>query len=116
MKASGWTDIAVYTVGHSARSLEELVTLLRAFGVTIVADVRTIPRSLKNPQFAGDALRRSLRARRLRYVHIPELGGLRRAKKDSRNTAWRNKSFQGYADHTATAEFEAGLTKLRALA
>ena len=115
-RSKSWDGVIVHTVGHSTRSLDELVTLLRAFDIAIVADVRTIPRSLKNPQFGGDALRRSLRARRLRYVHVPELGGLRHARKDSPNTAWRNASFRGYADYIATAEFEHGLDELRALA
>jgi 3-methyladenine DNA glycosylase/8-oxoguanine DNA glycosylase len=106
----------VYTVGHSTRTLDELVEILRAFGVTVLVDIRTVPRSRRNPQFNRDALGRALRARRLRYVHLPELGGLRRARKDSPNTAWRNASFRGYADHMRTPEFEAGLTKLHALA
>jgi uncharacterized protein (DUF488 family) len=115
-RAESWSDVRIYTIGHSTRTLDELVALLRAFGITALADIRTIPRSRHNPQFAGDALRRSLRNRRLRYVHIPELGGLRRARKDSVNTGWRNASFRGFADHMSTDEFEAGLAKLRALA
>ena len=111
-----WKRLRLFTVGHSTRSVPELVELLRAFEISVVVDIRTIPRSRHNPQFAEDALRASLRARRLRYVHLPELGGLRRARKDSPNAAWRNASFRGYADYMQTDAFELGLEKLRALA
>jgi uncharacterized protein (DUF488 family) len=82
----------------------------------MVVDIRTIPRSRKNPQFDRDALRSALRSRRIRYVHLPELGGLRRPRADSPNAGWRNASFRGFADHMLTEEFELGLAKLRALA
>jgi len=116
MQAYDWQGVRVFTVGHSTRSLDELVDLLRAFEVKVVADIRTIPRSRHNPQFNAEALGPSLRARKLRYVHIPELGGLRHARKDSPNAAWRNASFRGYADYMQTEAFEAGLAKLRELA
>jgi 3-methyladenine DNA glycosylase/8-oxoguanine DNA glycosylase len=111
-----WKGITVFTIGHSTRTLDELVDMLRSFDVTVLADIRTIPRSRHNPQFNGEALRSSLRGRRLRYVHIAELGGLRRTSKASPNTAWRNASFRGYADYMQTGDFEAGLEKLRTLA
>jgi len=103
-------------VGHSTRPIDELVDLLRAAGVLVLADVRTIPRSRANPQYEGPALERSLAAAGIRYVHLPRLGGLRHARKDSPNGAWRNASFRGYADHMATPEFEEGLVQLRAVA
>ena len=115
-RAKSWSGVRLHTIGHSTRTFDELVATLRAFGISVLADIRTIPRSRKNPQFNGDVLRTALRARRLRYVHIPELGGLRRANKNSANTAWRNASFRGYADHMQTDEFETGLAKLRELA
>jgi uncharacterized protein (DUF488 family) len=90
--------------------------MLRAFDVTILADVRTVPRSRHNPQFNAESLRRNLRSRRIRYAPVPELGGLRRARPDSSNTGWRNASFRGYADYMQTDEFEEGLANLRALA
>jgi hypothetical protein len=111
-----WRGVRLYTIGHSTRTLDALVALLRASGVTLVADIRTIPRSRHNPQFNADALLPALRRRRLRYVHLPALGGLRRARKDSPNTAWRNASFRGYADYMLTEEFERGLAELEALA
>lgn len=113
---SGWKGREVYTIGHSTRSFDELVALLRAFEIAVLVDIRTVPRSRKNPQFNRDVLPAALRARRLRYLHVPELGGLRRARKDSPNGAWRNQSFRGYADHLQTEEFEVGLSKLQAVA
>jgi uncharacterized protein (DUF488 family) len=113
--SKSWKGVRVFTVGHSTRPLAELVALLRAFEVTLLADIRTIPRSRHNPQYDGDSLRQALRARRLRYAQIAELGGLRRSRGDSPNTGWRNASFRGYADYMLSEEFEAGLAKLRAL-
>jgi 3-methyladenine DNA glycosylase/8-oxoguanine DNA glycosylase len=101
---------AVFTIGHSTRSLDALMALLKEHGVRTLADVRTIPRSRHNPQFNAEALKRQ---RRLRYVHLPQLGGLRRAKADSPNAAWRNASFRGYADYMLTPEFASGLEQLR---
>lgn len=106
----------VFTIGHSTRQIDEFVALLRSAEVLIVADIRTIPRSRRNPQYDGESLRSTLAAHGIRYEHIAELGGLRRARKDSKNTAWRNASFRGYADYLETPAFEAGLTKLRAYA
>lgn len=116
MSARSWRGIRLHTIGHSTRSLDELIAMLRAFGVTVLADIRTIPRSRRHPQFSREALAPSLRAHHVRYVHLPELGGLRHARRDSINTGWRNASFRGFADYMQTADFEAGLAKLRALA
>ena len=110
-----WNGVQLWTVGHSTRSLEELVLLLGSFEVNVLADIRTVPRSRKNPQFNLDALPQSLAAQGLEYAHLGRLGGLRHARKDSINTGWRNENFRGYADYTLTPEFEAGLTELRAL-
>lgn len=114
--APGWGRARVLALGHSTRPIEELVALLQAAGAVSVADVRTIPRSRANPQYEGPALARSLAAAGIGYVHLPRLGGLRHARKDSPNGAWRNASFRGYADHMATPEFEEGLLQLRELA
>lgn len=110
-----WAGAALFTIGHSTRSLDEVESLLRAFDVAIVADVRTVPRSRRNPQFNADTLPAALAERGLRYVYLQRLGGLRRARPDSRNTAWRNASFRGYADYMLTPEFDAGLAELRGL-
>jgi uncharacterized protein (DUF488 family) len=114
--APGWGKARVLAIGHSTRPFEELVDLLRSCGVTTLADIRTIPRSRRNPQFSQEALERSLPKAGIRYVHLSRLGGLRRARKDSPNAGWRNESFRGYADHMQTGEFEEGLVELRALA
>jgi uncharacterized protein (DUF488 family) len=113
---TGWQGIRIHTIGHSTRSVDELVALLRAFAVTILADIRTIPRSKHNPQFNAEALRDALAERDLRYQQIPALGGLRRARSDSPNGGWKNASFRGYADHMLTEAFEEGVAELRVLA
>ncbi len=104
------------TVGHSTRSIDEFIGLLRAHAVSRVVDVRTIPRSRHNPQFNRGALSDSLQAAGLGYVHLPELGGLRHAKSDSINAGWRNASFRGYADYMQTLEFAQSLEELIQLA
>jgi hypothetical protein len=114
--APGWGKARLLAIGHSTRTIEELVTLLQSCGVTCVADVRTIPRSRRNPQFETEALALSLPAAGIAYAHLPRLGGLRHARKDSPNAGWHNASFRGYADHMQTGEFEEGLLELRALA
>jgi uncharacterized protein (DUF488 family) len=114
--APGWGRARVLAIGHSTRPIDELIALLRGEGVATVADVRTVPRSRANPQFEGPALARALSAAGIGYAHLPRLGGLRRARRDSPNGAWRNASFRGYADHMQTPEFEEGLCELRALA
>lgn len=106
----------VLTVGHSTRPIEEFVELLRAHGVKRVVDVRTVPRSRRNPQFDKDALPRSLRVAGIGYTHMGALGGLRKARPDSVNTGWRNASFRGYADYMQTPEFARALEELIALA
>ncbi len=78
----------------------------------MVVDVRTVPRSRHNPQFNKETLPDSLKAAEIKYVHLPELGGLRRPKSDSTNLAWENKSFRGYADYMQTKEFAENLLKL----
>jgi DNA-3-methyladenine glycosylase II len=92
-----------------------LIEALRSADVKVLADIRTVPRSRRNPQFNGDALRSALAEHGIRYEHLAKLGGLRRARKDSHNTGWRNASFRGYADYLQTADFEAGLEELRGL-
>ncbi len=109
-------DYAVYTIGHSTHSIEEFIDMLTAHGIEQVVDVRTIPKSRHNPQFNTDALAESLKSSGIEYVHMPALGGLRRAKKDSPNQGWENASFRGFADYMQTAEFEEGLLKLIELA
>ncbi|TMQ24134.1 MAG: DUF488 domain-containing protein [Candidatus Rokuibacteriota bacterium] len=105
-----------WSVGHSTRTLEDLVALLHEHGVRLVADVRRFPRSRRHPQFDTAALADALPAAGVAYVHLPGLGGFRRAQRDSPNTAWRNSSFRGYADYMQTDEFAGHLAALVALA
>lgn len=106
----------IYTVGHSTRSLDELVALLRGFGIRRVVDVRTIPRSRHNPQFNRKTLAAALHNRRLSYRHLKGLGGLRHARADSPNQGWRNLSFRGFADYMQTPAFWEALDRLIELA
>jgi uncharacterized protein (DUF488 family) len=104
----------MWTVGHSTRPIGEFTDFLRAHDIALLIDVRTIPRSRYNPQFNIDTLAQSLREARLQYRHLPELGGLRKPKKDSFNDGWRNASFRGYADYMQTEEFVNALEDLMA--
>ena len=106
----------LYTVGHSTRSLDEFVALLRRHGVCALADVRRFPKSRKYPHFNDDALAVSLPAAGVRYAPIPALGGRRNTSPASVNTGWRNEGFRGYADYMATPAFAGGLDQLLALA
>lgn len=115
-RGTSWRGVHLYTIGHSTRSLDELVALLRKVDVSVLVDIRTVPRSRHNPQFDAGTLAAVLPARGLEYVHLPALGGLRHARKDSVNTGWRNASFRGYADYMQTDGFEQGLASLHALA
>jgi uncharacterized protein (DUF488 family) len=107
-----WPDDAVFTVGHSTLPIERFIALLDVYGIRRLADVRTVPRSRRNPQFNADALESSLRAQNVEYAPLPSLGGLRHARKDSPNTGWRNESFRGYADYMQTEAFADGLEAL----
>jgi uncharacterized protein (DUF488 family) len=95
----------VWTIGHSTRSFDELVALLRRHGIETLADVRTVPRSRRHPHFAKDALIERLPGTGIAYLHVPGLGGLRKPRRDSPNTGWRNEGFRGYADYMQTGEF-----------
>src|SRR5207245_2341585 len=103
-------------IGHSTRPLDEFLGRLRAHGVTHVVDTRTVPRSRRNPQYNREALPEALRPAEIGYAHVPGLGGLRRPRRDSVNTAWRNAGFRGYADYMQTPEFAESLETLIALA
>jgi uncharacterized protein (DUF488 family) len=106
----------ILTIGHSTRTIEAFIVLLQTHGATRVVDVRTVPRSRHNPQFNKASLPHSLKKAGLRYLHLPGLGGLRHARRDSVNIGWRNASFRGYADYMQTPEFEQSLDELIQLA
>jgi uncharacterized protein (DUF488 family) len=107
-----WPESAIFTVGHSTLPIEKFITLLHAYGIRCLADIRTVPRSRHNPQFNGDALASAVKHEKIEYVPLSALGGLRHARKDSPNTGWRNDSFRGYADYMQTKAFEEGLETL----
>jgi uncharacterized protein (DUF488 family) len=104
----------LWTIGHSTRSIDEFIALLKAHGIQQLIDVRTVPRSRHNPQFNNEALLKSLQHEDLSYKHMPKLGGLRKPKKDSINMGWRNESFRGYADYMQTNEFQRAIEALMA--
>jgi len=106
----------IWTIGHSTRTLEEFLGLLGEYRIEAIADVRRYPGSRRYPYFASVAMAQSLPARGIAYQWMPKLGGRRKVQPGSPNTAWRNASFQGYADYTATAEFADGLAELLKLA
>jgi uncharacterized protein (DUF488 family) len=110
------SELTVFTIGHSTRTLDEFIGLLKNYSVTLVLDVRTVPRSRHNPQFNKETLPVSLKTEGIKYIHMPEIGGLRRPKHDSINLAWKNMGFRGYADYMQTKEFTDGLLKIVALA
>lgn len=98
-------DITIFTVGHSTHPIEEFIALLKAHGVKKLVDVRTIAKSSHNPQFMQETLAASVRSEGISYRRAKSLGGLRHVSKKSVNGAWRNASFQGYADYMQTSEF-----------
>ena len=109
--------VAFFTIGHSTHGIEEFVGLLRSVGIQLLVDVRTIPRSRRNPQFNREVLPTTLADFQIGYEHLAALGGLR-PKRDispAVNGFWQNQSFHNYADYAMTEEFRAGLDRLRNL-
>jgi uncharacterized protein (DUF488 family) len=99
----------IFTIGHSTHSANDFLTLLRLHGVRQVADVRTVPRSARHPQFRKDTLADFLAASGIGYAHFPDLGGLRKPVRQSVNTGWRHSGFRGYADYMQTEAFRRAL-------
>lgn len=108
-------DGPFFAIGHSNRTLEFFVGLLLGYEIKLLVDVRTVPRSRHNPQFNKETLPQNLKTVGIDYRHMPGLGGLRHAEKDSINMGWQNASFRGYADYMQTEEFETHLEKLIAM-
>jgi len=96
---------AIWTIGHSTRSFEELVAMLRSFNIQLVADIRNYPGSRRFPQFNKDSLEVTLPQQDMEYIHLKDLGGRRKPAPFSKNTAWRNAAFRGYADYMETDSF-----------
>ncbi len=106
----------IWTVGHSTHPIEVFLDLLVAHGIMLIADVRLLPGSKRHPQFNREALAAALVSRGIGYEHFPGLGGRRRPRPDSHNTAWRNAAFRGYADHMETEIFAHEIARLMTLA
>ena len=102
----------VWTIGHSTRKIDDFISLLKENGIQLLVDVRMYPGSKRYPHFGREALANSLREAGIRYEHFPELGGRRKARTDSKNTAWRNEMFRGYADYMETDSFQKGMARL----
>ncbi|HZR06504.1 MAG TPA: DUF488 domain-containing protein [Candidatus Udaeobacter sp.] len=106
----------IWTIGHSTRTIDKFISLLEGHGIKLLIDVRSLPGSKRYPQFNKESLANSLGKVGIRYEHVPELGGRRKPRPDSPNTAWRNASFRGYADYMETEAFHKGTERLLQLA
>ena len=106
----------VYTIGHSTRSAEEFTSILEAFSIQALVDIRTVPRSRKNPQYNREEAGLWLARAGIEYIHRADLGGLRHPSKDSVNGGWRNESFRGYADYMQSPQFASAVDWLVSLA
>ncbi|MBP7400364.1 MAG: DUF488 domain-containing protein [Chitinophagales bacterium] len=107
---------AIYTIGHSTHSLEEFIAMLQSFNIQVLADIRSLPGSRKFPHFDKENLEKSLPENGIEYMHLADLGGRRKVKKDSKNNRWNNDSFKGYADYMETIEFENAILHLEKIA
>lgn len=96
----------IRSIGHSTRSFEQLLQLLQAHHISLLADVRSFPGSKRLPHFNKDALETTLLKHGVNYLHLKDLGGRKPPRSDSKNTAWSFKGFRGYADHMETAAFK----------
>jgi uncharacterized protein (DUF488 family) len=102
----------LWTIGHSTRTADDFLGLLRTHHIDHLADIRTIPQSRRHPHFGRVALEARLKENGIEYRHFPDLGGLRKPGPDSPNGGWRNHAFRGYADHMLTPEFSAAVDDL----
>jgi uncharacterized protein (DUF488 family) len=107
---------AIWTIGHSTRTIEDFIDLLRQHQIETLVDVRHFPGSRRVPDFNKGALHRALAAAGIRYEHMVKLGGRRPVRADSHNRAWRNAAFRGYADYMETQPFRDGIDRLLEIA
>ena len=105
---------SIYTIGHSNRSIDEFIDLLKSHEIEVLGDIRTYPGSKRHPQFNQVRLARALENAQIRYYHFRGLGGYREPFDDSINTAIKDGMMRGYADHMASAGFQIELEKLLA--
>jgi uncharacterized protein (DUF488 family) len=114
--SKGQQNKFIYTIGHSTRTFDEFIDILNSFQIQLVADIRNFPGSRRYPHFNKEALEISLPSNNIKYIHLKELGGRRKPRPGSVNTAWRNDAFRGYADYMETDAFIKAITKLQELA
>ena len=106
----------IYTIGHSTRTQDEFIAMLLSFKIELLADIRSYPGSKRYPHFNKENLQKVLPGHKIIYQHFPELGGRRKTSKDSKNSAWKNDAFRGYADYMETQDFKRGIVKLEDIA
>jgi len=106
----------VWTIGHSTRTFEEFIEMLRSFQIEMVADIRSYPGSRKFPQFNKESLQMTLAQNKIEYIHLKKLGGRRKVNPDSKNTSWRHLAFRAYADYMQTNDFKEGIKELEEIA
>lgn len=107
---------SIWTIGHSTRSLEVFIAMLKSFRIELVVDIRSLPGSKRYPHFNKEALATSLPENKIEYTHLVKLGGRRKPHIDSHNTGWRVAAFRGYADYMETADFNKAIKDLELLA
>ena len=105
-------SVRIWTIGHSTRTAAEFEELVLAHHIQTIVDVRTYPVSRRFPHFSQKQLSEDLAQAGVSYCHIPSLGGMRKPLRNSKNTAWKNASFRGYADHMETEIFDKGIGEL----
>jgi uncharacterized protein (DUF488 family) len=102
----------IYTIGHSTHPIDEFIEILQNYKINLLVDVRSVPHSRYNPQFDIESMSKSLPESGIKYIHLASLGGFRTPLKDSKNSAWKNKRFRGYADYMQTTDYLLGLKEL----
>ena len=107
--------VTFYTIGHSTHSIDEFIELLKAYTITQLVDIRSVPGSRHNPQYGQAALQKSLTESGISYHYLKPLGGWKRGVSDEQNAGWRNASFRSYADYMQTPAFTAGINELLSL-
>lgn len=106
----------IWTIGHSTHSIEVFIGILHSFQIESLVDIRMYPGSRRYPHFNKETFERSLANAKIKYHHLVELGGRRKAKPDSKNTGWRVAAFKGYADYMETDAFHHGVQTLKDIA
>lgn len=106
----------IWTIGHSILSIEDFIIMLKSFQIDLLADIRSLPGSKRYPHFNKEVLEQSMFENHIGYVHLKNLGGRRKTKKDSKNIGWRSEAFRGYADYMESEEFRDAVEQLEVLA